>query len=154
MRTSLGHPVGIDNSALSFTRIIVEPMPGFGVDGFSDGSKDTQGRQVVVLDVFFTHSSKESDCSWGSVELSGLPFIDKVPISRWSRVDWGGFEYSSGDSVQKRTVDDISMTSDPSDIRHAGELVVWVNVKDVFDGKLGAEEVSSSRVHDSLGFSR
>jgi hypothetical protein len=82
--------------------------------------------------------------------VSRLPLVDKVPVSGCGRVDGRGFEDGSGDSVEERSIDDISVTGDPSDIGHAGELVVWVNVKDVFDGKLSSEEVSRGRVDNSF----
>lgn len=44
------------------------------------------------------------------------------------------------------------MTSDPSDIGHTSKLVFGVNIKDVLDGKQSTEEVSTSRVNDTLGF--
>ncbi len=47
---------------------------------------------------------------------------------------------------------DLQMTCDPVDVGHAGESVVVVDVEGVFDGHSGAEEVSTSRVDDALGF--
>lgn len=43
------------------------------------------------------------------------------------------------------------MTSNPSDIGHTSKLVFGVNIKDVLDGEQSTEEVSTSRVNDTLG---
>ena len=45
------------------------------------------------------------------------------------------------------------MTSDPANVGHAGEFIVGVDIKDVFDGESGAEEVSPGGVDDTLGLS-
>ena len=43
------------------------------------------------------------------------------------------------------------MPGDPANVGHASELVIGVNVKDVFDGQSSAKEVATSGVHDTLG---
>jgi hypothetical protein len=42
------------------------------------------------------------------------------------------------------------MAGNPTNISHAGELVVGVYVKDVLDSQSGAEEVSTSSMNDTL----
>jgi hypothetical protein len=42
------------------------------------------------------------------------------------------------------------MTSNPSDIGHTSKLVFGVNIKDVLDGEQSTEQVSTSRVNDTL----
>ena len=153
MRTRLGHPVSVDNRALVLSRQVVVPMPSLGVDGLTDGSEDSKGGEVMVLDVLVTHSSEKSNGGGGSVELGGLPLVDKVPVSSRGRVDRGGLEDGGRDTVEQRSVDDISVTGDPSDIGHASELVIGVDVKHVFDSQESSEEVSSCRVDDTLGLS-
>jgi hypothetical protein len=43
------------------------------------------------------------------------------------------------------------VASDPTDIGHAGELVLGVDIKDILDGQGSAEEVTTSGVDDTLG---
>lgn len=151
--SSLGLPVGVDDGALSSSDVVVVPVPGLGVDGLSDGSDDSQTLEGVILDEVLTKSSKETNGSRSSVEMSDLVLVNGVPVSRSGRVDGSGLEDGGGDSVEKRTVDDVGVTSDPSDVGHAGELVSRVDVEDVLDRESSSEQVTSSGVDDSLGLS-
>ena len=45
------------------------------------------------------------------------------------------------------------MAGDPADIGHTGELVLGVNIEDIFEGQGGAEKITSSGVHYTLWFS-
>ena len=42
------------------------------------------------------------------------------------------------------------MTGDPTDISHAGELVLGVDIENVFEGQGSSEEITSSGVNDTL----
>ena len=46
---------------------------------------------------------------------------------------------------------DPRVTGDPTDIGHAGELVIGMDVKDILDGQCCAKEVATSSVDDTLG---
>ena len=45
------------------------------------------------------------------------------------------------------------MTSDPTDIGHAGKLVIGVNIEHIFYRQCSAEKIAASCVHDTFGFS-
>jgi hypothetical protein len=45
------------------------------------------------------------------------------------------------------------VTGDPANISHTSKLVVWVHIEDVFDGQSGTEQITTSSVDDTLGFS-
>lgn len=104
----------------------------------------------MVLDVLLTHSPEQSDGRGRSVQVRGLPLVDKVPVSRGGWVDWRRLEHRRGDTIGQWTVDDVSVTGDPSDIGHTGEFVLRVNVKDVLDRQKSAQQVSTSGVDDTL----
>lgn len=61
-------------------------------------------------------------------------FLDSLPVPRGSGVDGCTLKDSGSDAVKKRTVDDVSVSSDPADISHAGKFVVRMYVKNVFKG--------------------
>lgn len=44
------------------------------------------------------------------------------------------------------------MPSDPTNIGHASEFVVWVHVEYVFHGHGSAEEIARSRMYDAFWF--
>ena len=44
------------------------------------------------------------------------------------------------------------MSRDPPNIGHATELVIGMEIKNVFDSQGCAEKISSSRVNDTFGF--
>jgi hypothetical protein len=107
------------------------------------------------------------------------PHVDGGRLtSRRRRVNWRRFEDGGGDAVEKRTVDDVGVASDPSDVgsyglavlrtvsnldlgqgkrrkarRTAEELVSGVDVKDVFDGQSSTQKVSTGGVDDPLRLS-
>lgn len=85
--------------------------------------------------------------------MSNLVLLDSLPVPGWGGVNWGGFEDGSADSICEWSIHNVSMTGNPTDISHAGELVVWVNIENVFYSEGGAKEVSTSGMNDALGFS-
>jgi hypothetical protein len=46
----------------------------------------------------------------------------------------------------------LRVTSDPTDVGHAGKLVIRMDIKDVFNSKSSTEEITASRVHDTFRF--
>jgi hypothetical protein len=81
-------------------------------------------------------------------------FIHEIPIPTGIRINGSALEKGRGDSQSEGTVDDISMSGDPTDVRHACELVFRMNVKDVFDGEESAEDVSTVTMNYTLWFPR
>ena len=98
-------------------------------------------------------------------------FVDCLPVSRGGGVRRCGLEDDCRDTVCERTVDNVAvrfqfrteqkkkeewgnsrMSRDPPNIGHATELVTGMDVKNVFDGESGAEEIPSGRVNDTFGF--
>lgn len=44
------------------------------------------------------------------------------------------------------------MSRDPANIGHACELIIWVDIKDIFDSHGSTEKITSGRVNDTFGF--
>ena len=42
------------------------------------------------------------------------------------------------------------VASDPAQVSHAAELIIWVNIEDIFHGHGRAEEETSDGMHDTL----
>ena len=84
-----------------------QSQASFGVDRFTDTAQHSD-RAEVILGVAFTETTKETDGSGSSVELSDLVLLDNLPMTGWSRVDRGRLEDGGGDTVEKRTLGDVS----------------------------------------------
>jgi hypothetical protein len=56
--------------------------------------------------------------------------------------------------TRERTVNDVGVAGNPSDVGHATVAVFGVDIEDVFDGHERAEKVTSGRVNDTLGLFR
>jgi hypothetical protein len=133
--------------------MFIVPVPGFGVDRLTDRAKDTQTAEIVVFHMLGTKSVKEVNGSRSRIELGKLVLLDGLPVARWCGVNWSSFKDGSADSICEWSINNVSMSSNPTDISHASELVIRVDIKDVFYSKGGAKEVSSSGMDNTLGVS-
>lgn len=64
-----------------------------------------------------------------------------------------GMEHDQDGQHRRIGREDIRVTSNPTNISHARELIIGVDVKDVFDSQSSAEEVSTRGVNNTLGLS-
>jgi hypothetical protein len=85
--------------------------------------------------------------------LGNFVLFDGLPVTRRGGIDGSRLEDSGGNSVEEGTVDDISVAGDPTDIGHASEVVVWMDVEDVFDGYSGSKEVAAGGMDNALWLS-
>lgn len=83
-------------------------MPSLGIDGFTDTAQHSERAEVVGVDVVLTETTEEPDGGGSRVELGDLVLLDRLPVTRWSGVNRGGFEDSGGDTVEKGSVDDVT----------------------------------------------
>lgn len=146
-------PIGIDDGGLVLSDMVIVPVPGLGIDRFTDGTQDTNGRQVVVVDMVNAKTTEETDGSRSRVKVSETMFFDGLPVTGRGGVYGSGLEEGGCDTISERTVDDIGMAGDPANISHAGEAVIGMDIKDIFEGDGSTEEVACGRVHETLWFS-
>jgi hypothetical protein len=130
---------------------LVVPFPDFGGDGLTDRAKDSEMLHLV-LDVLVTSTLQESERCRSDVELCDLMLRADLPVSAEIGVCGSALENHGSDTENKRSVDDVSVTSDPAHIATTEEHVGVVNVKDVLSGHGSAEQVAGGCVHDTLGF--
>lgn len=109
--TSLSLEEGIDDGGLLATDVVVEAVPGLGVDGFTDITDDAKGAEVSVLDVRFAEATEETDGSRRGVEVRELVLVDRLPETGGRWVNGGGLEHGGGDTVCERAVDEITIYS-------------------------------------------
>jgi hypothetical protein len=60
------------------------------------------------LGVVFTETTEETDGGGSGVEVGNLVLLDGLPVTGWGRVNGGGFEDGGGDTIEKRSVDDVT----------------------------------------------
>jgi hypothetical protein len=131
---------------------LVVPFPDFGGDRLTDRAKDSEMFHLV-LDVLVTSALQESERCRSDVELCDLVLRADLPVSAEIGVCGSALEDHGSNTKNKRSVDDVSVTSDPADIATTEEYVRVVDVKDVLAGHGRAEQVAGGRVHDTLGLS-
>jgi len=98
-------------------------------------------------------TTEETDGSRRRVKVSNLVLFNDLPVTGRGGVYGSGLEDGGCDAVGERTIDDVGMACDPADVGHAGEAVVGVNIKDVFEGDGSTDKVTCSRMNKTLWFS-
>ena len=101
-------PESVNNGALLLSNMVVIPVLGFRVDGFTDTTQHLEGAEIVAGDVMFTKTTEETDGGGGGVELGDLVLLDSLPVARRGRVNRGRFEDNGADTVEKGSVDDVT----------------------------------------------
>lgn len=128
-------------------------MPGLWVDGFTDRTQDTNGRQVVVVDMVSAKTTEETDSSRSRVKVGNLVLFNGLPVTGRGGVYRSGLEEGGCDAIGERAIDDVGMACDPTNVGHAGKAVVGVNIKDVFKSDGSTKKVTRSRMNETLWFS-
>lgn len=90
--------------------MIVQPVPGFGVDRLADATNDAQGAEVGLLDVLFAESAEQTDSGGGGVEVGDLMPVNGLPEAGGRGVDRCRLEHGRGNTIGKRAVDDITVS--------------------------------------------
>ena len=88
--------------------MVVVPVPSFGVDRLTNSTQHPESAEVVGLGVVFTETTEETDGGWSGVEMGELVLLDGLPVTGWGGVNGGGFKDGGGDTIEKRSVDDVT----------------------------------------------
>ena len=98
-----------------------------------------------------TSTLEETKRGGGDVEVGDVVLIDDIPVPREVGVRRGTLENDGGHTEEERSVDDIGMASDPTDVTTTEVDITGVEVEDILAGGSRAYEVASGGVHDTLG---
>lgn len=90
-----------------------------------------------MLDVLVTGALQKSESGGSDVELGDVVLRADLPVSAEIGVCGSALEDDSGDAEDKRGVDDVGVTGDPTDITTAEEDVRVVDVENVLAGHGG-----------------
>lgn len=107
--TGLSLEESINDCNLLAPNMIVQPVPGFGVDGLANGTNHAEAAEVGVLDVLLAHPTEETNGGGGSVEVSDLVPVNGLPEARRCGVEGRGLKDSGSDTISKGTVDNVSV---------------------------------------------
>lgn len=126
------------------------PLPDLRGNRLTNGTQDTEVLHLVV-DVVVTSTLQQTQSGGGNVELSDLVLVDDVPVAREVGVGGSTLEDNGSATHEQGSVDDVGVTRDPANVTTAEKAVVVVDVKDILASQGGTEQVTSRRVHDTLG---
>lgn len=105
----------------------------------------------IMFDEMVAGSLEQSESRGCNVELGDLVLLNDVPVSREIGVRGGTLKDEGRHTEQERSVDAISVTGNPTNITCRTHNISLVDIEDVLPGHGSAQEVSGSRVHDTLG---
>src|SRR5258706_10152368 len=109
--------------------------------------------QVVLVGKFAARAHEGADGGRGSVEdVDRVPLDDGPEAAEVGKVG-RAFVHERGRTVGERTVNDIGVASDPTDVGGTPVGVALADVEDVFRGDVRADQISAAGVEDALGFS-
>ena len=107
----------------------------------------------LVLDKVVASTLQESQGCRSNVELCDLVLGNNVPVSAEVGVCRSTLENNCCNTKQQRCIDDVCVASDPTNVTSTEEDVVVVDIEDVLARGSGTQEVTTSRVHNTLGLS-
>ena len=123
---------------------MVIPLPGFWIDGFANTAQQAQGCARRGGDKLIALSHQSSQCSGCCIENINLVFVDYLPAAASIRVSGYALEHQCGRTVGEGAIDNISVASDPADIRGTPINIAIVIVEDVLVGHGSLEHITAS----------
>jgi len=105
-----------------------------------------------VVEVLIASTFQETNRGRSDVEMSQFVFVDHIPVPREGRIRRSSLEDESAQSEQKRSVDDVGMSGDPTDVASRANSVALVSVEDIFSRGSRSNEISSASMQDTLWF--
>ena len=111
-----GLPPGVDDRTLLATNHFVIPHPRFRIDRFSDRSKKTQTRQVVLVRPLVAPFDECSNRRRSRVENVDLILFDHLPEAAFVRPVRTAFVHDSRRPVRQRSVNDVAVPGDPANV--------------------------------------
>ena len=126
------------------------PHPGFGVDGFTNGSKQTQTGQIVLGRGLLAKAHQAANGGRGRVEDGCLVLLHHTPEAVGAWIGRGALEENTGGSSHQGAVDNVAVPGHPADISCTPVHVIRLDVKDELGGGIDAHGVAALYVHHTL----
>src|SRR5450432_203700 len=106
----------------------------------------------MLLQPLVAPTNEGADGSRGGVKDADRVFLDDAPKAIRFRPVGRAFIHHGGRARGERTVDNVTVTGDPADIRGAPVDVVLAQIEDVFRGGINADEIAPGRMQDAFRF--
>mmetsp|Transcript_4101 Transcript_4101/g.9124 ORF Transcript_4101/g.9124 Transcript_4101/m.9124 type:complete len:342 (+) Transcript_4101:442-1467(+) len=119
MASRLRLPISINHSTVALSDDIKIPLPSSRIDWLSNRTQHLQRRQIVFFRSIITEPHQTTNRSGGGIKDSNLVTLHHIPVTTVIWIHWSGLEHEGRDTIQKRTVDDVGVSSNPSCIGNA-----------------------------------
>src|SRR5215212_1831057 len=106
----------------------------------------------MLLHPVIAPADKCPDGGGGGVKDVDAMVFDDLPEPVRLRPVRRAFVHESGSAIRQRSVDHITVPSDPTHIGGAPENVVVLNVEHVFGGGINPDQISAGGVQNTLRF--
>jgi hypothetical protein len=88
--------------------VLVVPVPGLGVNGFTYASQNSQAAEIVTFYKVSAAAAEETNGRGRSVEVGQFVGFHHLPITRSGGVHGRRLEHHRRNAVGQRTVNDVS----------------------------------------------
>ena len=100
-----------------------------------------------------SHATQHANRCRGRIELRELVSVDHLPVTRWRGVHRSRLKKEGGRAIHQWSVNNVRVTGDPTNIRHASKPIAGVNIEHMLHRQACSEQIASCCVHNALWFS-
>src|SRR5689334_9790711 len=100
---------------------------------------------------FLTKAHQATNSGWSAVEDSGLIFLDNFPPAVGSGIGWNALVQNNGRGVHQRSVNDVAVSGDPTDVGGTPEDVIRLDIKDKLSSGVNAYGVAALDMDNAFG---
>ena len=150
----LSLPPRVHDRAVALADELVIPHPCLGVDRLADRTQEPERLHVVLVGMVLAQLHVRPDRGRGGVEDRDLVLLDHVPPSVGLGERRSALVEHRRRAQDHRTVDDVAVSRDPTDVGRAPPDVVFFEVEDPLQGRCRADGVAGVGVLDALRVTR
>ncbi len=126
------------------------PHPCLGVNRLADRAENTKGREFVLFHPLLTFAHQRTDCSRCGVEDTDAELVDDIPEPSGIRVGRHAFKHYARCSVAERTINNIAVACDPSDVRGAEMDVLRLAVEYPLERQVCIQHIAAGGMQHSF----
>ena len=150
--SGFGLPPGVDDGAAVVTDELAVPHPRLGVDGFADGAQQAQAVEPMLFGPFVTPLGESTNRGRGGIENVYLVAVDDAPETVGFGEVGRAFVHEAGGAVLQRSVNDVTVARDPSDVGGTPVSVLFLKIEHPLGGQVSADGIAAGGMDDALRF--